>query len=131
MKKLLALSVVLAISTSMSMAATSYGTALKKAIKQDIETQKQEAKNYNASVKESIKKDMEAKAKAAENEKIKAAKAKKEAKLKEVNSKIAELNKEKAAIQANKDMTYTEKTFKTRAIDKQLEYWNKQKDALK
>ena len=78
MKKLLALSIVLAISTSMSMAATSYGTALKKAIKQDIETQKQEAKNYNASVKESIKKDIEAKAKAAENEKIKAAKAKKE-----------------------------------------------------
>ena len=36
-------------------------------------------------------------------------------------------NKEKAAIQSSKDMTYTEKTFKTRAIDKQLEYYNKQK----
>ena len=38
MKKLLALGVILALSTSMTLAATSYGTALKNAIKQDIQT---------------------------------------------------------------------------------------------
>ena len=37
--------------------------------------------------------------------------------MKEINSKITELNKEKAKIQSSEDMTYTEKTFKTRAID--------------
>ena len=74
---------------------------------------------------------MEAKAKANENAKTKALEAKKAEKLKEINSKIAELNKEKADIQASKNMTYTEKTFKTKAIEKQLEYYNKQKDSLK
>ena len=131
MKKLLTLATVLALSTTVSIAATSYGTALKNAIKQDIETSKQEAKNYNKEVKEAIKKDLEAKAKASEQAQIKAAAEKKNAKLKEINSKISELNKEKAKIQAAKDMTYTEKTFKTRAIEKQLEYYNTQKDALK
>ena len=131
MKKILTLGIVLAISTGMTFAASSYTSALKNAIKQDVEASKQEAKNYNASVKEAIKKDMEAKAKANENTKIKALEAKKAEKLKEINSKIAQLNKEKASIQSAKDMTYTEKTIKTRAIEKQLEYYNKQKDSLK
>lgn len=131
MKKLLTFLAIISISTSMSLAATTYGNALKNAIKKDIETQKQEAKNYNNSMKESIKKDIEAKAKASQDAKIKEAQNRKNAKLKEINGKITELNKEKASIQANKEMTYTEKTFKTRAIDKQLEFYNKQKDSLK
>ncbi|MBQ7287669.1 MAG: hypothetical protein IJW73_07920 [Candidatus Gastranaerophilales bacterium] len=131
MKKFLTLGMVLALSTSMTLAASSYGDAFKKAVKQDIATMKQEAKDYNKSVKESFKKDLEAKAKAKEEAKTKAIKAKKAEDLKEVNSKIAELNKERAAIQANKNMTFTEKTLKTKAIDKQLEYYNKQKELLK
>ena len=131
MKKLLTLATVLALSTTVTLAATSYGTALKNAIKQDVETSKQEAKAYNASVKEAVKKDLEAKAKASEEAKVKAATEKKNAKLKEFNSKITELNKEKAKIQAAKDMTYTEKALKTKAIDKQLEFYKKQVDALK
>lgn len=127
MKKILALGMVLALSTSMSFAATSYGTALKNAIKQDIATTKKEAKDYNASVKEAVKKDIEAKT-AANKE---AAEAKKAQKIKEINEKIAELNKEKASIQNAESMTYTEKTFKTKAIEKQLELYNKQKDSLK
>lgn len=131
MKKILTLGVILALSTSISLAASNYSSALKNAIKQDIEVQKQEAKNYNASVKEAIKKDIEAKKAVSENAKVKAAQAKKAEKLKEINAKITELNKEKASIQANKNITYTEKTFKTKAIDKQLEYYNKQKNVLK
>ncbi len=131
MKKLLTLATILALSTTVTLAATSYGTALKNAVKQDIETSKQEAKAYNASVKEAIKKDIETKAKASEQAQIKAATEKKNAKLKEFNSKIVELNKEKAKIQAAKDMTYTEKAIKTKAIDKQLEFYKKQKEALK
>ena len=76
MKKILTLATVLALSTSFTFAAGEYGSALKKAIKQDIEVQKQEAKNYNASVKEAIKKDIEAKKAASENAKVKAAQAK-------------------------------------------------------
>ncbi len=138
MKKLLALSVILALSTSMTLAATSYGTALKNAIKQDIETTKKEAKSYNASLKEAAKKDMEAKAavnkkaleeKAAANQK--AAEAKKAGTIKELNAKIAELNKQKATIQSAKNMTYTEKTLKTKLINDQLNYYNAQLEALK
>ncbi|MBR3605660.1 MAG: hypothetical protein IKL52_06495 [Candidatus Gastranaerophilales bacterium] len=138
MKKILALGVVLALSTSMTLAATSFGTSLKNAVKQDIETMKKETKDYNASVKEAAKKDMEAKAaankkaleaKAAANQK--AAQAKKAQKIKEINAKIAELNKEKASIQNAKDMTYTEKNIKTKLIEKQLKYHNDQLEALK
>ena len=127
MKKILALGVVLALSTSMTLAATSFGTSLKNAVKQDIETMKKETKDYNASVKEAAKKDMEAKAAANK----KAAETKKAEKLKEVNAKIAELNKEKASIQNAKDMTYTEKNIKTKLIEKQLKYHNDQLEALK
>ena len=52
-------------------------------------------------------------------------------KLKEINAKIAQLNKEKASIQNAKDMTYTEKTLKTKMLDKQLKYYNDQLEALK
>ena len=131
MKKMLTLGVILALSTSMTLAASNYTSALKNAIKQDIEASKQEARNYNASVKESFRKDLEAKAKAAEQEQIKITRAKKAQKLSEANAKIAELNKEKALIERSKDMTYTEKAIKVKALDKQLEYWNKQIDALK
>ena len=131
MKKMLTLGVILALSTSMTLAATNYTSALKNAIKQDIETSKQEAKDYNASVKDAIKKDIEAKAKAAEQEKINTAKAQKAQKLNEINLKITELNKEKAKIQSNNKLTYTERAIKTKAIEKQLEYYNKQKEALK
>ena len=131
MKKLLTLGIMLSLSMSLTYGATTYGDALKKAIKQDIEASKKEAADYNKSVKDAIKKDLEAKAKASQDAKTKEAVAKKTQKLNEINAKIAELNKQKASIQSSKDMTYTEKALKTRALDKQLEYYNKQKEALK
>lgn len=131
MKKILTLGVVLALSTSLTFAASSYGDAFKNAIKQDIATVKKETKEYNQSLKDSIKKDLEAKAKANEDAKVKAINEKKAAKLKEINSKIAELEKEKKALEDNISISFTEKTLKTKAIDKQLEYLNKQKASLK
>ena len=131
MKKLLTLATILALSATVSLAATNNGLSVKEYMKQEKALAKQQAAQYKKDVKEAIKKDIEAKAKASEQAQIKAATEKKNAKLKEINSKITELNKEKAKIQAAKDMTYTEKTFKTRAIEKQLEYYNRQKEALK
>ena len=130
MKKLLTLATVLSLSATITLAATT-GLSVKEYAKQQKALAKQEAKAYNASLKEAVKKDIEAKTKASEQAQIKAAAEKKNAKLKEFNSKITELNKEKAKIQAAKDMTYTEKALKTKAIDKQLEFYKKQVDALK
>ena len=120
MNKILVLSMVLALSTTISFAASSYGDALKNAVKQDIATIKKETK-------ESVKKDIEAKSAANQ----KAAQEKKAQKLKEINAKITELNKEKVSIQNAKDITNTEKTFKTKMLDKQLKYYNDQLEALK
>ena len=127
MKKILALSMVLALSTSITLAATSYTSALKNAIKQDIESSKQEAKGYTSSVKEAIKKDLEEKQKA----NLSASEAKKAEKIAQFQTKIDKLNKEKAEIQDSKDMTNTEKIFKTKALDKQIEFYTKQMNALK
>lgn len=131
MKKLLVLGMVLALSTTITLAKTTYTSTLKNAVKQDIAASKQEAKNFKASTKEAIKKDIEAKTKQSQESKTKALKEKKAEKLKQIDAKITELNKKKATIQNDKQMTYTEKTVKLNAIDKQIEFHNKQKNALK
>lgn len=121
MKKLLALLTISTLATSMVIGAENEWTAFKNSVKKDIQS-------TNQSLKEAVKKDIEANKKAQED----TLKSKKTAKINEVNKKIADLNKELATIKNAKDMTYTEKTFKTRAIEKQLEYYNKQKaDLLK
>lgn len=129
MKKLITLSVLIGISTSIAIAGASYTSALKDAIKQDIETSKQEAKNYNASVKEAIKKDIEAKAE--QRAKTKEINSKKDEKIKELNSKILDLNKQKLSIQLNNSMSQTEKTLRLNSIEKQIEFYNNQKEVLK
>ena len=64
MKKILTLTMTLALATGSVFAASSYTNALKNAIKQDVQSTKQEAKEYNQSVKEAIRKDIEANKKA-------------------------------------------------------------------
>ena len=127
MKKTLVLAVILAFSANLTFGATTYTSALKDAIKKDVEASKTEAKNYKQSVKEAIKKDMEAKAKANTS----ASEAKKAEKVKQLEAKLAELKKEKEAISKSKEMTYTEKTLRTKNVDKQIEFYNKQLQALK
>lgn len=121
MKKLLALLTISTLATSMVIGAENEWTAFKNSVKKDIQ-------NTNASLKEAVKKDIEANKKAQQE----AVNAKKTEKINEINKKITDLEKELTTIKNAKDMTYTEKTFKTRAIEKQLEYYNKQKaDLLK
>lgn len=121
MKKLMALLTIATLSATIAYGATNEWTTFKNNVKKDIQ-------NTNASLKEAVKKDVEANKKAKED----AIKAKKTEKINEINKKIAELNKELATVKNAKDMTYTEKTIKTRAIEKQLEYYNNQKaDLLK
>ena len=116
MKKLLALGVILTLSTSMSMAASNYGSALKNAIKQDIQNSKQE-----------IKADIDAKAKA----NMAASEAKKAEKIKQIDAKLDTLNKELKEVKSSKTMTNTEKTIRMNSLNRQIEYYNKQKAALK
>ena len=115
MKKLMALLAISTLATTITFGATNEWASFKNAVKQDI-------KNTNASLKEAVKKDMEANKKAQED----AIQAKKTAKINEVKSKIADLNKQLTSIKNNAELTYTEKTLKTKAIEKQIEYYNKQ-----
>ena len=145
MKKILTFSAVLMLSTCLVCNAASYADAFKKAVKQDIQASKQEvsklreaakkdmeasrqeAKNIKADYKEAIKKDIEAK----KQENIKVQEAKKQAKIKEIDSKVNAINKEIASINANKNMTNIEKTIKINALNKQIKFYQDQKEALK
>ena len=120
MKKLLTLATIIAISTSVSFGATSAFSDFKKAVKQDIQ-------NTRAEVREAVKKDIEAEK--AKNQS--SAQAKKAEKIKEIDKKLAELNKELTTTKKSTSMTVTEKTLKTRALERQIEFYNKQKAALK
>lgn len=127
MKKILVLSLTFALSGSLVFAANSYTNSLKNAVKQDIQATKQETKNYKKSLKDAVKKDIETKK--AEN--TKASEAKKAEKIKQLETKIAELKKEKTSVQKSNDLTNTEKTIKANALDKQINFYNKQLNALK
>ncbi len=121
MKKLFALLTISTLATSMVFGASNEWTNFKNNVKKDIQA-------TNASLKDAVQKDIEASKKAQQD----AITAKKTEKINEINKKIADLNKELETIKNAKDMTYTEKSFKTRAIEKQLEYYNNQKaDLLK
>ena len=116
MKRILTLSLILALSTGISFGATNYGKSLKNAVKQDIQA-----------TKDAVKKDADEKAKANQS----ANEAKKAEKIKQIDEKIDALNKEKKNVQNSKTMTETEKTIKTRSLERQIEFYEKQKAALK
>ena len=125
MKKILTLIIVLALSTSASYAIT-FGQALRNAFRQDVKNVKTEVKNTNKEIKKQIKTDID-NAKKAQTE---AEKARKKAALKEINAKISDLNKEMKAVKSDKNMTETERLIRTSAIQKQIDYYKKQKSSL-
>ena len=119
MKKVLAVAAIIAMTTSMSFAATSFGNSFKNAVKQDIQ-------NTKSDLKEAVKKDMEAKTQA----KTSASQAKKAEKIKQIDAKLAELNKELATVKNDKKITETERVLKMRPIQRQIDFYTRQKQAL-
>ncbi len=147
MRKLLVLFMVLVLSTASSYA-VSFGQALrnafrqdvknvktevkttnrnfKNAVKSDIKETKQEIKDTRKSIRNQIKSDIEESKKAREAE---AAARKKEA-IKNIDSNIKTLKKELNTVKKDKNISETERVVRTRAIEKQIKYYNKQKAAL-
>ncbi len=119
MKKVLTLTMVLTLLCGMSFASKAPINALKNAVKQDIQNTKQVTKD-------AIKQDLEAKNKA----NTEAANAKKAQKIKQIDAKLADLNAQKEKIEKS-NITQTEKVLKTRPIERQIEFYTKQKEALK
>lgn len=109
MKKLFVLLAMTVFSTTGVFAASTLGTNLKNAVKQDIQTSVGARKEANAN----------------------AAAQKKEQKIKELNAKLADLNKEKAAIQKDKSITEVQRALKLDKVQKQIDFYTKQKAALK
>ncbi len=120
MKKILTLAVIFALSTSVTMAANKYGKAIKNSFKQDVQT-----------IKESVKKDVDNSVKAKTEAQTAASAAKKAEKIKQIDAKLTKLNKELDSVKADKNITETERTIKTNAIQRQINFYTKQKEALK
>lgn len=127
MKKLLVLSAVIALSTTITFAATTnLKSSFKNAIKQDIQSVKNDVNSQNKALKEAVKKDIQNSA----NAKTSAAQAKKAEKIKQIDSKLTSLNKELASVKANKQITETERTLRVNSLERQIRFYNEQKKAL-
>ena len=107
MKKILSLGILLALSSTAVFA--DFATNLKNAAKKDV----QNAINAKTQANQS------------------AAQAKKQEKIKELNTKLAELNKEKDSVKTDKNITEVQRTLKLDRINKQIDFYTKQKAALK
>ncbi len=115
MKKVLTLIAILALSTSFSYGANS----LKQQIKNDF-------KQTKSDVKSAIKADVENNRKANQQ----ANNAKKQQKISEIDAKIKDLNSQIASVKKDKTITETERTLKLNRLQSQVNYYNKQKAAL-
>lgn len=111
MKKLLVFLMVLAISTSAAYA-ESFWRSFGNAVKQDVKATKQAIKT---DIENSKKEQAEAEA------------ARKKESLKEINNNLYALNKEMNAVKNDKNITETERVIKIRLLQKQIDYYNKQK----
>lgn len=126
MKKILTLFMAMTIATSVTFAANNFGNTLKNAVKQDIANTKSAVKTTAKDVKTAVKKDIE-------NEKqaqATTAAAKKAEKIKQIDTKLAELNKELTSTKNDKNITETERTLKTKTLQRQIDFYNNQKKAL-
>ena len=119
MKKVLAVATLMAMTVSASFAATSFGNSFKNAVKQDIQ-------NTKSDLKEAVKQDMQAKTQA----RTSASQAKKAEKIKQIDAKLAELNKELTVVKNDKKITETERVLKMRPIQRQIDFYTRQKQAL-
>ena len=111
MKKLLALIMVLAVASSASYA-SSFWHSLRNAFKQDVKATKQ-----------AIRADIDN----SKKEQAAITATRKKESLKEVNDKLNTLNKEMKEVKNDKNITETERVIKTRLIQKQIDFCNKQK----
>ena len=114
MKKLLSLIMILAVTSSASYA-SSFWKDVKNSFKKDVKATKQ-----------AIKTDIDNSKKEQAAEKA----AKKKASLKEVNDRLTALNKEMNEVKADKNITETERTIKIKLLQKQIDYYKKQKQDI-
>ena len=126
MKKILTTALIMTMFTGASFAATNFGNAVKNAVKQDIANTKSAVKTTVQDVKTAAKQDMENQKKAQES----TAAAKKAEKLKQIDSKLDELNKELTSVKKDTSITETERTLRIKTLERQIEFYNKQKKAL-
>ena len=112
--------------TGFSFASNSFGSAVKNAVKQDIRNTKSAVKSDIKAVKTSVKQDIANEKQAQAN----TAAAKKAEKIKQIDSKLAELNKEMKTVKEDKNITETERTLKVRTLQRQINFYNNQKKAL-
>ena len=126
MKKALTLILTMTLMTGFSFASNSFGSAVKNAVKQDIRNTKSAVKSDIKAVKTSVKQDIANEKQAQAN----TAAAKKAEKIKQINSKLAELNKEMKTVKEDKNITETERTLKVRTLQRQIDFYNNQKKAL-
>lgn len=123
MKKILTLTMVLAMTCSMSFA----GNAFTNALKSDLNAVKNAAKQDVKDVKNAVKQDAKNRATAQAS----TAQAKKAEKIKQIDAKLADLNSKMTTVKNNKNITETERTLQTKALQNQIDFYNKQKAALK
>ena len=123
MKKILTISMVLALSMSTCFAAN----ALTTAVKSDLSAVKSAVKSDVSATKSAVKSDIKAKQEAQNS----TAAAKKQEKIKQIDSKLAELNKEMKTVKEDKTITETQRTLQVKTIQRQIDFYNKQKAALK
>lgn len=117
MKNVLAILLALVLTTSVSFAATTTGTNLKNAIKQDVEAAKKAVKSDI----EKANKEKEAQNKAANKEKKAKLKEQRDSQISTVDSQINEKKQQLNTVKKSTTMTQTEKTIKTRAYERQIE----------
>ena len=123
MKKILTTVLLLSVMSCTSFAAT---TSLKSAIKQDFQNMKTDVKTTTQDVKTAVKQDIANEKQAHEN----TAKEKKAEKIKMINVKLEESNKEMALVKNDKTITETERTLKIRTLQRQINLYEQQKKAL-
>ena len=126
MKKILTLLLLISMSTSISLAASSFGSTVKNAVKQDIVNTKSAVKSDVNTVKNAVKQDIVNQKQAQTN----TAAAKKEEKIKQIDTKLSDLNKELSSVKNDKSITETERTLKTKTLQRQIDFYNNQKKAL-
>jgi hypothetical protein len=127
MKKILITTLALTMISALSYADNSFGTSLKNAVKQDISATKSSVKSTVTDIKTAAKQDVEN----AKQEQATTAAAKKAEKLKQIDAKLDSLNEELTVVKNDKGITETERTLKSRTLQRQIDFYNNQKKALK
>ena len=126
MKKILTLFVAFMMITGVSLAASNFGSAVKSAVKQDITNAKSAVASDVNTVKNAVKQDIANQKQAQES----TAAAKKAEKIKQIDTKLTDLNKQMATVKADKNITETERVLKIKTLQRQIDFYNNQKKAL-